>query len=409
MGTKGKILIIDDEEIITSLFKRFLSRQGYEFHSATNGPDGLKIIAETELDLVFLDLKMPDMDGMEVLKKAKNINRDLPVIILTGHGNLDCAVQSVRLGAYDFMQKPIEDLETLLVDIDRAIANHHLVKKNRHLVEELSTVNKGLENKVKLRTSDLEQALDELKQAQSKINEELKTVSLVQQNLLPEGPPKHKGLDAAAIYMASAAVGGDYYDYIDMGDEKLGIAIADVSGHGLPAAFVMTMVKVMLLYLNKKKTPLDETIAALNDILSRHIPTNNFVTMIYGILDFKEMTFTYINAGHDPLIRVNTETKSLETFPAKSPFLGIDPKTAFSEDVLHIKKGDKLILSTDGIVEACNTQNQAFGDERLKDIITKNMAQPSMQLIAEILSELSAYCAGTSYADDITIMVLGFT
>lgn len=409
MKTKGKILVIDDEEIITSLFKRFLPRNGYEFYSASNGPDGLKVIAQVRPDLVFLDLKMPGMDGMEVLKKAKDIDRDLPIILLTGHGNLDSAIQSVRLGAYDFMQKPIEDLEMLLVDIGRAIRNYNLVKKNKGLIEKLNKVNKGLEDEVKLRTQNLEQTLDELKLAQAKINEEIKTVSLVQQNLLPERPPKRQGLDAAAIYLASSAVGGDYYDYIDMGDEKLGIVIADVSGHGLPAAFVMTMVKIMLLYLNGQKIPLKETVVALNDMLSKNIPTNNFVTMIYGILDFKEMTFAYINAGHEPLVRVNAETKLFEVVSAKSPFLGIDPKTSFSENILHLDKGDKLILSTDGIIEACNTQNQIFGEERFKDIITKNMAAPAMQLISEIISELSDYCAGTSYVDDITLMILGLT
>ncbi len=409
MKTKGKILVIDDEEIITSLFRRLLPGQGYEFYSAANGPDGLKLMAEINPDLVFLDLKMPDMDGMEVLKKAKDINRDLPIILLTGHGNLDAAVQAIKLGAYDFMQKPIEDLEALLVDVARAVGNYTLIKKNRGLTEELSKVNKGLEKKVKQRTQDLEQSLSELKLVQSKINEEIKTVSIVQQNLLPEGPPKREGLDVAAIYLASAAVGGDYYDYIDMGDDKLGIVIADVSGHGLPAAFVMTMVKIMLLYLNKQKIPFKETVVALNDMLTRHIPTNNFVTMIYGILNFKETTFTYINAGHEPLVHVNVETESLETIPAKSPFLGIDLETNFIENVLRLDKGDKIILSTDGITEACNTQNQVFGEERFKDIITKNMAAPSMKIVTEIISELSDHCTGTSYVDDITLVVLGIT
>lgn len=407
METKGKILIIDDEKVIRDLFKRFLPRRGYEFFSAENGSEGLKAIKEVDPDLVFCDLKMPGIDGLEVLKRSKDINKDLPIIILTGHGDLESAIQTVKIGAYNFMRKPIEDLETLLIDIDKAIGNYHLIKKNNRLSAELVTINKELENKVKARTEDLEMTLSELKAAQTKINEEIKIVSLVQQKLLPDGPPNREGLDAAAIYLASSAVGGDYYDYIDMGDNKLGIVIADVSGHGLPAGFVMTMVKVMLLYLNKQEIPYMSALAAINDMLTTHIPTNNFVSMIYGALDLKEMTFTYTNAGHEPLLRVNGETKEIEEIPAQSPFLGIDSNTKFIEDCLHLKKGDKLILTTDGIIESVNPKNELFGTKRLNDIITKNTAVPSMDLITEIISDLSVYCEGIPYEDDITMVVLG--
>ncbi len=409
METKGKILIIDDEDVIRNLFKRFLPRRGYEFHCAENGLDGLTAIKEIEPDLVFLDLKMPGMDGLEVLKKAKDINADLPIIMLTGHGDFDSAVQTVKYGAYDFMRKPIEDIEALLVDIDKAVKNYHLIRKNRNLTEELGTINKELENKVKARTTDLEKAIGELKTAQATINEEIKIVSLVQQKLLPDGPPQREGLDAAAVYLASSAVGGDYYDYIDMEDNKLGIVIADVSGHGLPAGFVMTMVKVMLLYLNKQQIPYISALSAINDILSRHIPTNNFVSMIYGSLDLDAMTFKYVNAGHEPLLRFNAQTQKIEEIPAQSPFLGIDTDTKFVEDCLQLNKGDKLILATDGIIESVNSKKELFGAERLNDIIMKNTAVSSMDLITEIISALSTYCECIPHEDDITLVVLGFT
>lgn len=409
MSIKGKILIIDDEEVIRDVFKRFLSMQGYEFYSASNGVDGLKLIKEVDPDLVFLDLKMPGMDGFEVLKKSKDINKNLPVIILTGHGDLGAAIQTVKLGAYDFMQKPIEDLEALLVDIQRAIENHHLAKKNMALTEELTSINKELENKVKKRTEDLENILIKLKTAQTKIQEEIKTVSLVQQNLLPAGPPQRKGLDAAAIYLASAATGGDYYDYLDMGDEKLGVVIADVSGHGLPAAFVMTMVKVVLIYLNEQNIPMQNTVRTINDMLAKHIPTNNFVTMIYGILNFKEMKFTFINAGHEPLIHLSSNGKKLQMLTAKSPFLGIDPGIDFAENTLYLEKGDKLVFYTDGVTEACNIKKDIFGQERFNAIVTESLGLSSMELISNIISELSSHCEGTSYADDITMMVLGLS
>ena len=406
---KGKVLIIDDEQIIRDLFKRFLTRQGYEFYSAENGQDGLKAIEEVQPDLAFVDLKMPEMDGLEVLRKAKDINHDLPIIILTGHGDLDSAIQAVKLGAYDFQRKPVENLETLLIEINRAIESHNLVKRNKKLAEELRIINSELEEKVKQRTANLNKTLYELKLAQTKISEEIKTVSVVQQGLLPESPPHREGLDAAAIYLASSAVGGDYYDYIDLGDDKLAIAIADVSGHGLAAGLVMTMVKIMLFYLNKKKVPQKEALEAVNEMLSNHIPTNNFVTMIYGILDLKAMTFTSINAGHDPLLRVNSESKKIEEFSAKSPFLGIDASTVFSEETVSLKKNDKLVFYTDGIVEAINSKEEAFGEERLNKIITDNASLSSQDLITEIISALSVYCEGTTYTDDITLMILGLT
>lgn len=409
MSKKGSVLVIDDEEIIRNLFQRLLSRQGYDFHAAENGQAGLEAIKDFSPDLVFVDLKMPGMDGMDVLRKAKEINSNLPIIILTGHGDLDSAVQAVKLGAYDFMRKPIEDLEALLIEIDRAIESYGLIKRNEALSGELKSVNLELEKKVKMRTADLNKTLDELKQAQAKINEEIKMVSVVQQGLLPESPPKRDGLDMAAVYLASSAVGGDYYDYIDLGDDKMAIVIADVSGHGLAAGFVMTMVKIMLLYLNKQKTPLLETVEAVNDVLSQHIPTNNFVTMIYGILDLKAKTFTFINAGHDPLVKINSVSKEIETFEAGSPFLGIDSDTVFSTVSINLEKNEKLIFYTDGIVEAINSKEEAFGEKKFNELVTNNASLSSMDLITEIISTLSDHCQGTAYADDITLVVLGLT
>lgn len=409
MAIKSKILIIDDEEIIVSLFKRFLTRQGYEFHSASNGLDGLKKIEEVKPHLLFLDLKMPGIDGLEVLKRAKKIDADLPAIILTGHGDLNSAIQAVKLGAYDFMRKPIDDLEALLIEIKRAIESYMLSKRNRSLVTELGLINKTLEDNVKQRTEELEKTLSQLEGAQAKIQEEIKTVALVQQNLLPEAPPDRKGLDAGAIYLASAAVGGDYYDYFERDDGKLGVVMADISGHGLPAAFIMTMVKVLLIYLNQKKTPLKETLETLNNLLCKHIPTNNFVSMIYGVLDLEKMEFHYVNAGHEPLIHVDGESKKLKLHLPKLPFLGIDLDTDFQEDILRFKKGDKLVFFTDGITEAANTKGELFGQEKFNSIIAGNTASPSKEIIADMISELSCHCEGTSYADDITLMVLGMT
>jgi len=352
---------------------------------------------------------MPGIDGLETLKRIKTVNKDIPVIILTGHGDLDAAIKSIKLGAYDFMRKPIDDLNVLLIDIERTVKNYALVKRNTSLTRELQEINKDLENKVKERTEDLENALSELKIAQRKINEEIKTVSVVQQNLLPDKPPKREGLDAAGIYLASDAVGGDYYDYIDLGNDRIGIVMADVSGHGLPAAFVMTMVKVMLTHLAGQNTPLKKSIETLNNLLSTHIPTNNFVTMIYGILDLKGMTFSYINAGHEPLLHLKGGTKEFEVVPAKSTFLGIDNDTQFTENTINLEKGDKLIFYTDGITESTNTKNESFGYKQLTDVIKNNADSESMTLITDVISALSNHCHGMPYLDDITLMVLSLT
>jgi len=408
MEIKGKVLIIDDEEVIRNLFKRLVSKGGYEFHGAEDGPAGLKAIEEVQPDLVFCDLKMPNMDGMEVVRKVKETNKDLPIIILTGHGGMDNAVEAVKLGAYDFIRKPVDDINALLIEIDRAVESYNLVKKNKNLTEELQVINSQLEEKVEKRTADLNKTLEDLKLAQGKINEEIKTVSVLQKGLLPEAPPSIEGLDAAAIYLASSEVGGDYYDYINLGNDRLAIVVADVSGHGLAAGFVMTMVKVMLLYINKQQSSSVETLKALNEVLSNHIPTNNFVTMIYGVLDLQAKTFSFINAGHDPLVKVNSVDKSFEVFEAKSTFLGIDDSTEFQEDTITLSKNDKLVLYTDGIVEAINSKEEAFGESRLNTIIKDKADCSSQELVNEIIISLSSHCEGTLFADDISLMVLGF-
>ena len=416
MSTKGTVLVIDDEQVIRDLFQRFLARRGYYLHTADTGSAGLREIEAIAPDIVFLDLKMPGIDGLEVLKKAKEIDKDLPVIILTGHGDLDSAIQSVRLGAYDFMQKPIENLEALLIDIDRAIESYHRAKDNRALTEELKTLNqrlldanKELERKVMQRTQELQDTVKELQAAQKKIDAEIKIVSKVQKNLLPKELPHHKSLDIAALYKACAAVGGDYYDYMDMDNGELGFVVADVSGHGLPAAFVMTMVKIMLIHLNARKMPLDETLRMINKVLLKYIPTNNFVTMIYGILNLNELKFRYINAGHEGLIHVDPCKKILHPLGSKSPVLGVDEDIDFIIDTVQLHKGDKLIFYTDGITEAANSDYELFNDERLKETLTQNMGLQSKPLLERIMEDLSSYCGGDSFVDDITLMILGIS
>lgn len=293
-----------------------------------------------------------------------------------------------------------EDFETAIV-----LANYASVAiENSGLFKNLQ---KSLINHLKITNEEISQKNEELRITQERINKEIKTVAIVQQGLLPKSLPQNSRVDIAAIYSASSTVGGDYYDCIEMSDGKLGLVMADITGHGLPAAFIMTMVKILLIYLNEQKRPLAETVSAINDMVTKHVPLSTFPSLIYGILDPEKMVFNYINAGHQPIVHTSPSAKK-KIYYAKSSLLGIEAGANFALETITIEKGDKLFFYTDGIPEAMNKNKEIFGYDRIFFLFEHNAAKSPKEIIDAVLNELNLFCEGVPLVDDVTMMVLGF-
>lgn len=242
---------------------------------------------------------------------------------------------------------------------------------------------------------------EELKKKQ--LESELNLALEIQKGLFPSEPIELKNYSIYGKSIPSKQVGGDYYDHIQIDENRYFILIADVSGKGMPAAMIMANLQAALRVVVKLGLPLLDIITNLNHIVFSNTSQDKFVTFFGGILDTKKNTFEYINAGHNPpyLFRdgkvINLDKGGL--------FLGLmDGGFPYESEEIKLEKNDFIILYTDGITEAMNTKNEEFGDDNLINICQKNTSR--LQLLDDIIEKVKLFSYGSSQYDDITMLAL---
>jgi HAMP domain-containing protein len=246
--------------------------------------------------------------------------------------------------------------------------------------------------------------------ARERLERELETARQIQEKLLPHEMPKLPGFEIVGTSLPSQQVGGDYFDFLDMGTGKLGIAIADVSGKGIPAALLMANLQASLHAQVIKKGSVADVASRMNSLLVKSTDTHMFATFFYGILDQVKSTFTSTNAGHNPplLFRVDGKIKRLE---AGGLVLGFLPDQNYSQQTVKIKQGEVAVLFTDGITEAAGPSSEKisenlFGEERLIEVIRASLTKSAVEIQAAILQAISDHTADTPQFDDITLVLI---
>jgi phosphoserine phosphatase RsbU/P len=229
---------------------------------------------------------------------------------------------------------------------------------------------------------------------------DLDEARIVQLSLFPDWTPDIEGFEINGLCLPCQEVGGDWFDYIRLSDERLGVVLADVSGKGMAAALLMSSTRSILRMFAEKGLPPCEVLTHVNRILVQDFPKTKFVTLIFGIIDPKEKTFTLANAGHlSPLLIQQNEISFLE-INSGLPLGLMD--VPYSETKINLSKGSKLLLYSDGVTEAMNSQSEEFGQER----ILKAMKEKS-SLIQTLLEDVRLFTAGHPASDDITILMIG--
>ncbi len=240
---------------------------------------------------------------------------------------------------------------------------------------------------------------------QKRVEEQLHIAHDMQQRLLPAHSPDVPGYDIAGICLPTHEVGGDYYDYIDLADGMLGLVVADVSGEGIPAALVMTAFRALIRTQARSRWSPADIAQLVNRILPEFTGQANFVTAIYGILNPVEDKFRYANCGHNPplVLRANGE---IELLDRTGPLLGVIPQAHYSTEEVLLAPGDRLVLYTDGIVEAANQDGQIFGTERLTHLPALKLSNPAEKLITAIIQATNEFSGLESFEDDVAIVVV---
>lgn len=253
---------------------------------------------------------------------------------------------------------------------------------------------------------ELEKAFDRLKATHAALDREMATVGQVQRTLLPKAMPKWPGADFAVHYQTSERAGGDYYDFFGCEDGRCGILIADVSGHGAPAAVLMAVTHALAQLHPGAGFPPAEMLAFLNENLTkRYTSRGSFVTAFYAIFDQRNRKLTFSNAGHPPP-RIVRNGKVIIADGVSSLPLGIEPDETYRENSLQLEPGDKLIFYTDGITEARNKNTELYGFDRLDQTLA-SIEGESAHWLAMILASVKKFADGRPPDDDRTLIVMG--
>jgi sigma-B regulation protein RsbU (phosphoserine phosphatase) len=247
-----------------------------------------------------------------------------------------------------------------------------------------------------------------VKEAYDAVDYELRSIADIQKSLLPTGTPRVKGLDVAVHYQTAKRAGGDYYDFFALPEGRLGILIADASGHGAPAAVLMAVARSIVHSRPEPAVKSGELLTYLNSHLTRQYTrqTGHFMTAFYAVFDPALGTLSYASAGHNPprLLRAGDGARFALNRAQRLP-LGIKPDEVYPEQTLSLAQGDQVVFFTDGVIEAVNSSGDVFGTDRI-DVALASRPASAEHLIQAILREFTAFTAGVPVADDRTLVVV---
>lgn len=238
-----------------------------------------------------------------------------------------------------------------------------------------------------------------------KLEEELEFARDIQQNLLPSQIPPTNHFDIAAINLPSKQVGGDYFDIIKVDEGKYIIAIADVSGKGIPASLLMANMQAFLQVISKQNIDIATATALINDLITQNTSDGRFITFFWGLLDDNEKKLTYVNAGHNPpiLVRQNKIIRLSEGGIILGVMKTIMP---YNSNSIDLESGDKIILFTDGVSEAMNPYSEEFSENRLEQIAINTSSLSAAETMNNIRKEIEEFVQGAPQSDDLTMLII---
>jgi serine phosphatase RsbU (regulator of sigma subunit) len=379
MMTPGQklILVVDDTPLNISVITGAL-KDTYKTKVATSGAKALAIAAADEKpELILLDVMMPEMDGYEVCRrlKADPTTREIPVIFLTAQTDAEDETRGFQVGAVDYVHKPFSPA------VMKARVHTHLA---------------------------LRETRENLAQQLLAMQKELETARLIQQSILPQKVPQIEGLDIAARYLPMASVAGDFYDFIVVDNKHLGILVADVSGHGMPAALIASMLKIALAAESAHAEEPARVLQGLNQALCGKFQ-HHYVTAAYVFLDMEKRTLSYAGAGHPPLLMWGAASPGVRDVTENGLFLGMFDFATYSSVDVPLAPGDRGLLYTDGISETNNPEGAEFGSERFPQFLEAQKNGSANQLADGLLEELARWSArgeGEDLDDDITMVTI---
>jgi sigma-B regulation protein RsbU (phosphoserine phosphatase) len=362
-----RILVCDDQPDVLEALRLLLKGQGWHAVTAESPAALLNAARGGTFDLILTDLNYTrdttsGQEGMDLLASLEAQGNTVPVIVMTAWGNVDLAVEAMRRGACDFVQKPWD--------------NNRL----------LATIRKQAEP-VRQRKSELEIAAN------------------VQQKMFPRKLHRLASLDYAGHCVPAREVGGDYYDFLEIGERKIGFVLADVSGKGVPAALLMANLQAC--FRSQQPAALEnpgQVLRAVNRHFFESTTSDRYATLVFAVYDDATRTVRYVNCAHCPPLLLRA-TGELERLGSTATMLGAFARWDCVEAETRLCHGDTLLLYSDGVTEAGGDSGDEFGEEQLSHVLRVNQRQPAQALVEAIVQDMQEF-SGAARSDDVTVVAL---
>jgi len=388
-----KILLVEDSHSTRMILEKYLREWGFSVTTCVNGQDALKLVKEKAFELVITDWVMPEMDGMELISQIREQQSDsfLYIIVLTAMTKREDLLYAFEVGADDYLPKPVDygELRARIRTASRiARLERQLLQRNRQLTE-----------------------------AKNRMEKDLSAGAELQESLLPSASIERNFTLVESCFRPCHELAGDVFNYFPVEANQIGLYLLDVSGHGVKASMLAVTLSRMLnpdsstsviykpfSFTGSSTLEEPEDVAAkLNQEFQIEKNHSQYFTMIYGIMDTEERSFTFVCAGHPPLIVIKSDG-SVQVIEGEDIPIGFNEDYQFKKMRLFLDNGDRCFLYSDGILEAGSIRGQAFGMERMVEILCSESNSSLRRSMEALVEAVKAWCDPYDCEDDISIV-----
>jgi phosphoserine phosphatase RsbU/P len=367
-----RVLIADDQQAVLDALRLLLKQEGYDIEAANSPAAVLDTLATGPFDALLMDLNYArdttsGQEGLDLVARVQEIDRTLPIVVMTAWSSVPVAVEAMRRGVRDFVEKPWNN-DAVVRTLQQQVNNAREERRQRLLAEQEAALARETER-----------------------------------GLLPREVPQMPGYEICGAWQPASTLGGDYFDARRLDDRVLALSIADVSGKGTSAALLVSNLQAAVRASSSAKVPPSELCHRVNKLMRSNLGQDRFVTFFYALLDAPAHQLTYCNAGHNAPVLVRADG-SVERLHCGGLVLGLAVEASYEQGTVRLDRGDRLLLFTDGLTEATNADGEEFGEERLIETAVEHRDLSAKALEEALLSSSAAF--SSQFTDDVTVVVV---